>query len=209
MKTLLKQLRQELEVTGLLLLTDAKLPSLTSIVAGQPVKGSWWGHPQGNRMYNVCNELMNQPDVLVMKLINKKVTFIHQQLWDDLVAIGAAEKYWQIDKLPVANKNLFKLIQAKGEIRADDPGLKKSAAEIGKVASKLEERLLIYSASIHTESGKHVRLLKSWKNVMRAKKWKPKKTGYEAAVSRFEGIQQKLSAQYSAKIVLPWPRVTP
>ena len=38
---------KELKRYGLLLVTDARLPSLVALVAGAPVRGSWWSHPRG------------------------------------------------------------------------------------------------------------------------------------------------------------------
>jgi hypothetical protein len=193
MKSELKQLRHELDKDGILLLTDAALPSITSIIAGKPVKGSWWGHPQGNLMYNLSNEMMDEPDVLVLKLINKKVTYLQQRHWDALFAIGCAKEKWQLDKLAAAAKTLLKKVEAKGGVQA-----------VGKFAAILEARLLIYSESIHTDSGKHVRLLSSWKNLMRSKTYTPKKLGYPSAISHFEAIQQTLSSKYNSKVRMPW-----
>src|SRR6266704_523157 len=70
---------EALEKYGLLLESDAQLPSLVSIVAGGPVRGSWWGHASGNIIYEVGNRLANHPDVLVIKLVSGKVTFVQRR----------------------------------------------------------------------------------------------------------------------------------
>src|SRR5262249_40764739 len=43
----LRQAMDALDLTGLLFMHDARKPSLTAIVAGKPIRGSWWGHPAG------------------------------------------------------------------------------------------------------------------------------------------------------------------
>ncbi len=204
MKNVLKKVRKELEKEGILLLTDQQLPSLVSIIAGGPVKGSWWGHPKGTLMYNCSNELEDQEDVLVLKLLNKKLTFVDRRHWDALFAIGTSRAEWQMEKLPPASTALLRTVQAKGELRADSPVLKKTPAEMGKIASPLELRLLVYSESIHTDSGKHVRLLKTWKAAAKGKGFVPKKMQYDAAISHFDALGERLSGQSGAKVVFPW-----
>lgn len=206
MSATLKKLHKELGKFGILMLTDTNLPSLTTIVAGEPIKGSWWGHPRGNLMYNLSNELMGQADILTVKLINKKVSFVQKKHWDALFAIGAAKEDWQLKKLSKECINLLRLVDSKGELRADDPKLKKSAGEIGKLAAKLEERLLLYSESVHTESGKHVRVLRTWQALAEAKGCKIKKDNYHKASTHFENLQNELVEKFGGIIHLPWKK---
>ena len=60
--------------TGLLLESDRQLPSVTAIVAGGPIRGSWWGNPAARGAYQVLVALEDHPDALRTKLINGKVT---------------------------------------------------------------------------------------------------------------------------------------
>jgi len=66
---------------GLLLMSDPALPSIVALVAGAPVRGSWWGHPQGRTIYTLANRLIDHPDVLLLKLVAGKDTFVHRSLW--------------------------------------------------------------------------------------------------------------------------------
>jgi hypothetical protein len=206
MKVHMKRLRIELEKTGLLMLTDATLPSLTTTVARGPVKGSWWGHPQGNLMYNLSHELGEQPDVLALKLVNKKITFLQRRHWDALYVVGTSGQDWQTSKLLVTHKRLFEAVQSEDEIRADDPRLKMKASEVGKLASKLEERLLIHSESVHTDSGKHLRVMRSWKGLLYSKGHTPKVMTYATALAHFEDVTARLANIPGAKIQFPWQR---
>ena len=63
---------QVIETLGFLLLTDRKLPSVAGLVAGSPVRGSWWGHPRGREIYRVACSLAAHPDVLGVPLVSGK-----------------------------------------------------------------------------------------------------------------------------------------
>src|SRR5258708_5263515 len=95
-----------LERDGVLLLSDPMLPSLTSLVVGAPIGGSWWGHPRGNEIYHLLNELAENSQVLMVKLISAKVTFVHQRLWPAVVGVGQSRATWQLDRLTQASKFL-------------------------------------------------------------------------------------------------------
>ena len=73
----LRQVLEELERYGILLESDARLPSVAGLVAGEPVRGSWWGHPRGQNIYRIAGWLGEHPDVVVSKLVSGKVTYVH------------------------------------------------------------------------------------------------------------------------------------
>jgi hypothetical protein len=64
------------------------VPSLAEWVAGEPIRGSWWGHPSGHEIYRVLNRVRASPDVVATRLINGKVTLIHRRLWPALVRVA-------------------------------------------------------------------------------------------------------------------------
>ena len=49
----LGKVEREFERTGLLLLHDPALPSVTALVTGAPFRGSWWSHPQAHEIYRL------------------------------------------------------------------------------------------------------------------------------------------------------------
>lgn len=61
------------------------VPRLTEVIAGEPIVGSWWGHPKGHEIYAVLNEVMASSDVLVCRVVGDKVTLVHRRLWPSLV----------------------------------------------------------------------------------------------------------------------------
>jgi hypothetical protein len=66
---------------GVLLETDRAFPSLVALVAGGPVKGTWWAHPLANEIYMLGQRLMDHRDVLFIRLVSGKMTYVHRRLW--------------------------------------------------------------------------------------------------------------------------------
>ena len=64
---------------------NGPVPRMTEIIAEEPIKGSWWGHPKSRQIYSVLRILENSPDILVCRLVNGKVTFVHRRLWPAVV----------------------------------------------------------------------------------------------------------------------------
>ena len=64
------------------------VPSLAEAIAGGPIRGSWWGHPNGHEIFNVAEAICESPEVLVCKLVEGKVTYIHRRLWPALVKLA-------------------------------------------------------------------------------------------------------------------------
>ena len=64
------------------------VPNVSEAVAGGPVKGSWWSHPQGREIFRVLRSLSDSPDILVCRLVDGKITFVHRRLWPALVRVA-------------------------------------------------------------------------------------------------------------------------
>ena len=115
-----RQVFEELETHGILLESDQNLPSVVSLVAGGPIRGSWWGHPRGHDIHDIAESLGVHPEVIVTKLISGKVTYLHRNLWPATVAIGSAGEPWQIERLgPMAQQMLAK-VSEDDELRTDE-----------------------------------------------------------------------------------------
>ena len=63
--------------------------NVVDAIAGAPVKGSWWGHPDGKRIFAVLNAVSASDDVLVCRLIDGKITFVHRRLWPALARLAS------------------------------------------------------------------------------------------------------------------------
>jgi hypothetical protein len=66
----------------------ATVPSLAQVVAGEPLRGSWWAHPKGNDIFLLSRSIRRSPDVLVCRLVDGKITYIHRRLWPALVRLA-------------------------------------------------------------------------------------------------------------------------
>jgi hypothetical protein len=60
-------------------------PSLAQVIAGEPIRGSWWSHPKSQEIFAVTRAVRDSEDVLVCRLIKGKVTFVHRRLWPAVV----------------------------------------------------------------------------------------------------------------------------
>jgi hypothetical protein len=74
------------------------VPSLAETIAGGPIRGSWWGHPKGHEIFRVAEAVSESPAVLVCKLVNGKVTYVHRRLWPALVKLAARFRKEQLAK---------------------------------------------------------------------------------------------------------------
>ena len=70
-----------------IVLVSAKgpVPRLTEYIVGEPIKGSWWAHPQSHAIFAILNAVSDSGQVLICKMIGGKATMIHQRLWPSLV----------------------------------------------------------------------------------------------------------------------------
>ncbi|MFI5314141.1 MAG: hypothetical protein ACHQ6T_00435 [Myxococcota bacterium] len=145
-----------------LLQADPDLPSVASLVAGEPIRGSWWSHPRSNLIFWVLEELEESPELLQLKLVKGKVTLVHRALWPPLLAVACSSQPWQSAGLSRAAQSLLGRARRAGTLRLDQLPRWSAASKPGDAARELERRLLVYSREIHTESGRHTRELESW-----------------------------------------------
>jgi hypothetical protein len=61
-------------------------PTLTEAIAGEAIKGSWWGHPQGKRIFALLEQVNEHPDIVACRLVDGKLTLVHRRLWPALAA---------------------------------------------------------------------------------------------------------------------------
>ena len=61
------------------------VPALATAIAGAPIAGSWWSHPQRREIFALTRATRDCPDVLVCRIVGGKVTYVHRRLWPALV----------------------------------------------------------------------------------------------------------------------------
>ena len=64
------------------------VPSLAATVAGEPIRGGWWGHPKSNEIFLLSRAIRESPEILVCRLVNGNVTYVHRRLWPALVSLA-------------------------------------------------------------------------------------------------------------------------
>jgi hypothetical protein len=195
----------EVEAQGLLLLQDQVLPSATTLLAGEPIAGSWWAHPLAHPIYDALQVAYR--DAVRVKLVAGKVTLVHRRRWPDLVAIGRARRPWQVAGL---GPDVVALVGRAGRFREpveiDEliPGA--SRAERRGVVQAIERRMLLHVDSIHTDSGAHGTVVEGWRTFQRRRGVPDElpsptvaRAGIEAIVRGWPGVDDALR-------LLPWGR---
>ena len=64
------------------------VPSLAVVIAGGPIHGSWWAHARGREIFALTRAVRDCSDVLVCRLVEGKITYVHQRLWSALVRVS-------------------------------------------------------------------------------------------------------------------------
>jgi hypothetical protein len=64
------------------------VPNLAEQIAGEPIRGSWWGHSSGHEIFAVLNRLRASEEVVATHLIEGRVTLIHRRIWPALVRVA-------------------------------------------------------------------------------------------------------------------------
>jgi hypothetical protein len=64
------------------------VPNLAEAIAGERIRGSWWGHEKGKEIFRVTRLIRASSDVLVCRLIDGKVTYVHRRLWPALLRLA-------------------------------------------------------------------------------------------------------------------------
>ena len=64
------------------------LPNLAEWIAGEPIRGSWWGHSSGHEIFAVLTRVLDSGEVVATRLVDGKVTLIHRRVWPALVRVA-------------------------------------------------------------------------------------------------------------------------
>lgn len=69
------------------------MPCFVEAVTGEPVRGSWWGHPRGQLIFSLAEGLEDSDQVLVIKLLDGTATFVDRSVWPELLAMVLDETW--------------------------------------------------------------------------------------------------------------------
>jgi hypothetical protein len=65
------------------------VPNLAEAVAREPIRGSWWAHADGHKIFALTRAIRDWRDVLVCRVVGGKVTYVHRRLWPPLVRLAS------------------------------------------------------------------------------------------------------------------------
>src|SRR6267143_3529174 len=63
------------------------VPNIAEWIAKERIKGSWWGHRKGSEIFRVTRKLRGSQKILVCRLVDEKITFVHRRLWPTLLRL--------------------------------------------------------------------------------------------------------------------------
>jgi len=81
------------------------VPSLVEVIAGERVRGSWWSHRKGREIFALSRAVRDSDEVLVCRLIDGKITFVHRRLWPALVRVAKRFPASHVSKLQEVHTN--------------------------------------------------------------------------------------------------------
>jgi hypothetical protein len=67
---------------------QGSVPNLAETVAGGRIRGSWWAHPKSQLIFQLTRAVRDSDEVLVCRLIQGKVTYVHRRLWSAIVRLA-------------------------------------------------------------------------------------------------------------------------
>jgi hypothetical protein len=169
-----------------LLLQDKSALDIVSILAGEKLSTSWWGHAAGRAIFACLERLDDDPDVIATRLVAGKITYVHRDLWPPFLAIATSHEPWQTKGLSADAQKLFTAVK-RGDTRAT-----------GAAARELQARLLVHAEQVHTESGKHELQLQAWPRVTKMRGVVP---APDDATARLEAAVTAIGARVAS---LPW-----
>lgn len=66
------------------------VPNVAQFIAGEEIRGSWWGHPAGQAIYAILTWLDESPDIVATRLIDQNITLLHSRVWPSVVRVSGA-----------------------------------------------------------------------------------------------------------------------
>ena len=63
-------------------------PNLAEAVAGESIRGNWWGHKKGRMIFRATRAVRDCDQVLVCRLVDGKITYVHRRLWPAMVRLA-------------------------------------------------------------------------------------------------------------------------
>ena len=134
--------------------TTRAIPSLVVGIVGAPIRGSWWAHAEGKRIFRIASELEDSDRVLAAKLVEDKIVLLARAHWPALYRV-VLDRAWRAPRVAALGTEAKALLAQVEKADVHGAGAKPRRA--------LEAALLVHATSEHTPSGRHESILTSWK----------------------------------------------
>lgn len=147
--------------------SNDQVPSLVEALTGERVRGSWWSHPKAHLIYNIYKQIVETEHILTVKLVEGKVSFVHEDLWAAMLS-AVMDLEWQQavrTKLTRSGLELLTEVEKRGTLLlkpSSVPALDADYRPLRKAKNELERRCLVISGDRQTDSGVHAPHLESW-----------------------------------------------
>ena len=158
-------------------------------MAGGPVRGSWWTHSAAHRIYDCLNKITQHPDVLVIRLVRGKITFVHRRLWPDVLAVACSHLPWQVVGLSAGAHKLYEEVERQGTLLSS-----------GANPKEIARRLLVHDEQVHMPAGHHELRLESW-SLWAERVMCPRRRTASEGIKQLEAV---LRARGGTIAMLPW-----
>ena len=129
---------------------------------------------------------------------------MHRRSWPALVAVGAERAPWQLDGLRADARSVLEQVDAAGGPLRSDALVVPGGSGRGAVVRDLQLRLLLAVGELHTESGRHTKVLESWPSWAGAAGISAPVPGPAEARAAFERVVRAWAPTRAARL-LPWP----
>lgn len=203
----LESVLEHLERHGWMQLAGVEPWTLTSHISGEAIRGSWWGHDSGPRIYEICTRLGEHRDVESFRLVDRKVTFVHRRLWPAVVAAGRAQDPWQLAMARSEDRELLARVEKEGKFNTYKQvvaGMR--SKDLGAAGLRLESALLLHGHQEHTDEGAHGKILESWTHWTERRDVEDFPQGPAEARDALEQAYRELVADGDPTGHLPWLR---
>jgi hypothetical protein len=137
--------------------------SFVEAIAGERVKGSWWGHPKGHEIFNLTGHVSRE--CISVRLVERKETLLHESLYPAFARV-VLDEAWRAPRVRGLSREaaaILALVEG-GTTRMDEIARKRKAkaSALRKPRLELQEALLVHATEVHTERGHHVAVLLPW-----------------------------------------------
>ena len=149
----------------------ARVPCFVEAVVGAPAA-------KAKLIDALAEGLEDSSQVVSLKLLEGKATFVDRALWPALLAVVLDEGWRRarVKALSAAAKALLKKVEAAACVRGDAP----------KPVKELEEALLVHCGSDHTVNGRHEKRLTGWPQWAKAQGARAGRLTVEAALTQLQ-----------------------